>query len=112
MSISGNKRVGEDVKLGRDGLPTPGRMAQLPQGASTEGFQLFEVLLDLLDAWATAVAMVSFWYVWIRPPRPDNPHPAPRPSSGQPDIDCFISEARQMASLSRLYQHAWLMTRL
>lgn len=60
------------------------------------GFQLFGVLLlDLLDAGATAVALVLFWHVWIRPPPTDNTRTAMHPSSGQPDIDFFLRDARR-----------------
>ena len=44
------------------------------------GFQLFGMMLDLLDAWAMAVALVSFWHVWIRTPRIDNTRAAIHPS--------------------------------
>ena len=59
------------------------------------GFQLFGMLLDLLDAWAMTVALVSFWHVWIRSPSTDKTRTGMHPSSGQPDIDRFLREARR-----------------
>lgn len=63
-----------------------------------EAFQLFEMLLDLLDAGVTAAAMVSFWYVWIRPPPTGNDEAAKRRSKGRLDVDLFICRAREVAA--------------
>ena len=62
-----------------------------------DGFQLFEMLLDLLDAGVTAAAMVSFWYVWIRPPTIDKDEATKRPAKQQLDVDLFICRAREVA---------------
>ena len=62
-------------------------------------FPVLGMLLDLVDALATAVALVAFWRTWLFPRRLPRPaavaEPAAPAPTGAAELDRFLSAARR-----------------
>jgi hypothetical protein len=53
---------------------------------------LLDALLNLADAISAAVALVGFWYTWVRPGDPRTP-PVPRSASAPDELEQFLRAA-------------------
>lgn len=59
-----------------------------------DAVQLLGMALDLIDAVAGTVTIVSLWYTWIVPVKKD-PGPTGSRLSGHAEIDRFLEEVRR-----------------
>jgi hypothetical protein len=53
---------------------------------------LLDALLNLADAISAAVAVVGFWYTWVRP-RDPRPLSVPRSASAPDELEQFLRAA-------------------